>query len=307
MDRQQQVNEFRDTIQDSKNKDFEFKISYKVPSINDTDLTYESGKAKKGKEITTCVLYVDIRNSVALTEKHQIKTMGRIYTAFTKCVLKAARDEDGYVRNIIGDRVMVVFPSEKCFEKAVNCAISINHAAKILNKEFVSVDFKCGIGIDYGKMNVIKVGIERKGDENTENKGLVWVGCPANYASRLTDNANKHVEIKMYSVEGKMPNNPLAYFSSKKEYTADQFAEKVKYSFGKITIGEFQSITNIKEYVKSHDFSPILISEEVLNGLKKESKNLVNNYWKKEVFPIRNVDVDVFGTDLTWKVTNKNY
>jgi hypothetical protein len=74
MDRQQQVNDFRDTIQDSKNKDFEFNISYKVPSINDTDLTYESGKTKKGKEITTCVLYVDIRNSVALTEKHQIKT-----------------------------------------------------------------------------------------------------------------------------------------------------------------------------------------------------------------------------------------
>lgn len=307
MDRQQQINDFRDTIQDSKNKDFEFNISYKVPSINDTDLTYESGKAKKGKEITTCVLYVDIRNSVALTEKHQIKTMGRIYTAFTKCVLKAARDEDGYVRNIIGDRVMVVFPSEKCFEKSVNCAISINHAAKILNKEFFSVDFKCGIGIDYGKMNVIKVGIERKGDENTENKGLVWVGCPANYASRLTDNANKHVEIKMYSVEGKMSNNPFAFFSSKKDYTADQFAGKVKYSFGKITIGEFQSITNIKEYVKSHDFNPILISEEVLNGLKKENQDLVNSYWKREDFPIRNIDFNVYGADLTWKVTNKNY
>lgn len=307
MDRQQQVNDFRDTIQDSKNKDFEFNISYKVPSINDTDLTYESGKTKKGKEITTCVLYVDIRNSVALTEKHQIKTMGRIYTAFTKCVLKAARDEDGYVRNIIGDRVMVVFPSEKCFEKAVNCAISINHAAKILNKEFISVDFKCGIGIDYGKMNVIKVGIERKGDENTENKGLVWVGYPANYASRLTDNANKHVELKLYSVEGKMPNNPLAYFSSKKEYTADQFAGKVKYNFGKITIGEFQSITNIKEYVKTHDFNPILISEEVLNGLKKESRDLVKDFWKKEEFPIRDIDFDVYGANLCWRVQNKNF
>ena len=31
---------------------------------------------------------------------------------------------------------------------------------------------------------MIKVGIERKGDENAENKGLVWVGKPANLASR---------------------------------------------------------------------------------------------------------------------------
>ena len=43
-------------------------------------------------------------------------------------------------------------------------------------------------------MRVIKVSIERKGNENTENKGLVWVGKPANLASRLTDFAGKTVE-----------------------------------------------------------------------------------------------------------------
>lgn len=48
----------------------------------------------------------------------------------------------------------------------------------MINRIFSNVDFHCGIGIDYGEMRVIKVGIERKGDENAENKGLVWVGKP---------------------------------------------------------------------------------------------------------------------------------
>ena len=58
---------------------------------------------------------MDIRNSVALTVKHQNQIMGRIYTAFTKAVLKIGRHHGGHTRNIIGDRVMIVFPTANCF------------------------------------------------------------------------------------------------------------------------------------------------------------------------------------------------
>ena len=119
--------------------------SSKVPSLSDSDLTYESGDAKKGKCIETCVLFVDIRNSVELTRKHYTETMGRIYTAFTKGVLNAAREHNGYVRNIIGDRVMVVFPISNCIINAVNCAITINHISQMINRIFSNVDFHCGI------------------------------------------------------------------------------------------------------------------------------------------------------------------
>ena len=184
----------RNMINDVRVKGFSYSTSLNVPSLSDCDLTYESGDAKKGKCIETCVLFVDIRNSVELTRKHNSETMGRIYTAFTKGVLNAAREYNGYVRNIIGDRVMVVFPVSNCFVNAVNCAITINHISQMINEVFTSVDFHCGIGIDYGEMRVIKVGIERRGNENAENKGLVWVGKPANLASRLTDFAGKTVE-----------------------------------------------------------------------------------------------------------------
>ena len=136
--------------------------------------------------------------------------MGKVYTAFTKAVLKVARHHNGHIRNIIGDRVMIVFPVKDCFTNAVDCAISINHISKyIINKQFKYVDFKCGIGIDYGDLRIIKVGIQRNGTENAENKGLVWAGYPANIASRLTDSANKVIKETYFEVK----RNPLNYLS----------------------------------------------------------------------------------------------
>ena len=47
---------------------------------------------------------------------------------------------------------MVVFPVNSCFVNAVNCAITINHISHLINKVFSDVDFRCGIGVDYGEM-----------------------------------------------------------------------------------------------------------------------------------------------------------
>ncbi len=236
------ISDVRNMIDDVHTKGFTYNTSSKVPSLSDSDLTYESGDAKKGKCIETCVLFVDIRNSVELTRKHYTETMGRIYTAFTKGVLNAAREHNGYVRNIIGDRVMVVFPISNCIINAVNCAITINHISQMINRIFSNVDFHCGIGIDYGEMRVIKVGIERKGDGNAENKGLVWVGKPANLASRLTDFAVKMIKDEFYNVTGEFyhydtlgippffskPRN--GWFKESRRFTAEQLARELYYS-----------------------------------------------------------------------------
>mgnify|MGYP006873034866 CR=1 FL=1 len=77
-------NEVDNDVQDIVKKEFIFTYVSEVPHVDDEGITYESGKDKKGVEITTCVLFVDIRNSVSLMEDTQSKTMGRIYTAFTK-------------------------------------------------------------------------------------------------------------------------------------------------------------------------------------------------------------------------------
>lgn len=322
------IDEIEKEVLDVTSTTFEYVDTSVVPGMSDTGLTYESGIAKKGKKIETCVLFVDIRNSVALTEKHHTQTMGRIYTAFTKAVLKLARHHNGHTRNIIGDRVMVVFPSKDCFANAVFCAISINHVAeKIINKKF-NVNFKCGIGIDFGELRVIKVGIQRYGNENAENKGLVWVGYPANRASRLTDVANKEIKEEYFEVI-KHPFNPLALRPSplsdllgiKQEYnpnaplylsktvkekmTVEAFAKSMRhhdsgeiYSLsGKIVSFEMKSI--------KHKFPPILLSETVYNGYKKAKPNandIKGNWWKEQTHKIPNIKGKVFGKYLTWDI-----
>jgi class 3 adenylate cyclase len=186
------IQEIHTDVDDVIQTQFEYSSTNLVPYRSDNFLTFERNVTKRGKILSTCVLYVDIRDSVELTKKHESLTMGKIYTAFSKAVIKAAKHYSGHIRNIIGDRIMIVFPSSNCFTNAVDCAITINHIAKfVINTAFTNVNFKCGIGIDYGDLKIIKVGIQRRGHEGIENRSLVWAGHPANIASRLTDVANK--------------------------------------------------------------------------------------------------------------------
>lgn len=312
------MNEFmasiKDMINDVCKKDFTYSASLKVPSLYDSDLTYESGEAKKGKYIETCVLFVDIRNSVELTRKYDSETMGRIYTAFTKGILNAAREHNGYVRNIIGDRVMVVFPVNDCFVNAVNCAITINHISQMINDIFTYVDFHCGIGIDYGEMRVIKVGIERKGDENTENKGLVWVGKPANFASRLTDFAGKTIEDEFYNVTGEfyhcgslglptfLSQPRKGWIKESRKLTAEQLANKLYYSSTNGLNISIHNISSFERIVEKYKYRPILISDKIYTEyIKQNSQN--SKYWRQETREIKDITYKVWGADLHWKLT----
>lgn len=240
MARKDFFNNIDSVIDDWKNTSFTFNSKDYVPGLDDKNLTYGNGEEKKGVEINTCVLFVDIRNSVQLTKDKQVRTMGKIYSVFTHCVLLTAQYEGGYVRNIIGDRVMIVFPPEDCYRKAVYCAITINHIASLINKKFNNFEFKCGIGVDYGKLSVMKVGIQKKGAENDDNKGLVWVGYPANFASRLTDCANKEFTDIYYKVDGDFYelnllsssyfSRPSGYYRKTKKYTESELSSSLKVS-----------------------------------------------------------------------------
>src|SRR5690554_6696157 len=96
-----------------------------VPRRDDRDITYENfdSKTKKVKVIETCVLYIDIRKSTSISLNHNPKTLSKLYSSFIRSMVKTARYYGGHVRNIVGDRVMVVFDAENCFTAAVNTAI----------------------------------------------------------------------------------------------------------------------------------------------------------------------------------------
>ena len=304
-------------INDWKNTNFIFNSKTYVPGIDDQNLTYGFGGDKKGIEINTCILFVDIRDSVQLTKDKQVRTMSKVYSVFTQCVLLAAQYEGGFVRNIIGDRVMVVFPPENCFMNAVNCAITINHIASMINKKFDNFEFRCGIGIDYGKLSVMKVGIKKKGAENDDNKGLVWVGYPANYASRLSDSANKEFTDTIYIIDGDFYEyhliqnsfwgRPNGWYRKKQKYTPEQLLSKLRIStidqnFGITSCRKVYSIERAEEKYK---YMNILVSEIVYKEYARaapEAKDIKNAWWKKQTRKIRNLDFDVWGANLTWKL-----
>lgn len=315
MDRKTFFADIDNVINDWNNTSFTFNSKTYVPGLDDTNLMYGNGEEKKGIELNSCVLFVDIRNSVQLTKDKQVRTMGRIYSEFTHCVLLAAQQEGGFVRNIIGDRVMIVFPPEDCFTKAVCCAITINYIAQKINGKFDNFEFKCGIGIDYGRINVMKVGIVKKGTENDDNKGLVWVGYPANFASRLTDCANKEFCDISYSVDADFyefnyyGDNPFlgrqsGWYRKTQELTAEKLAESIGVSaYGQLTSSSFRNARSIKKLEHKYLYKPILLSDKVFQEYKKlnpQTNSIKNGWWTKQTRKIRDIEFDVWGADLTW-------
>jgi adenylate cyclase len=315
-------------VKDIANTAFDYKLTYEVPNDSDAGLSYEGGVTKWGKEITTCVLYVDIRNSVGLTTKHQSKTMGKLYTAFVKGVVKAARDFNGHTRNIIGDRVMIVFPVKNCFTNAVGCGLAINNVAGMIATQFPSVVFKCGIGIDHGAMRVIKVGVARRGQESKPNKGLVWAGKPANLASRLTDMGNKTVTKIFYDIErspfnpkgskparydvmgplqkiisGYDPSAPFYLPNDKITLSETEFLSTLHMSHG-VALTRGGRIQSATKRTVTHKYETILITERVYNGLAQEGASHLNKvgWWKVDDNAIRDLDCPVRSGNYFWSV-----
>ena len=165
-----------------------------VPSIDDPDITYPNleNRTQKSKLLTSTVLFVDLRESTAMSMKHKPETLTPIYSSYVRALSRSARYYGGRVRNIIGDRLMVVFDKDKCLYNAIQTAIVLNSVVQhVLDRHIKTVEIKAGIGVDYGPMLVTKTGIIKQGKENSPNKSLVWLGKPANVASKLTDIANK--------------------------------------------------------------------------------------------------------------------
>ncbi|NLU94883.1 adenylate/guanylate cyclase domain-containing protein [Chitinophaga sp. Ak27] len=316
------IDEIEADVADVIDTQFGYSPTFIVPSPDDPSLSYERGKQKSGKVLSTCVLYVDIRNSVTLNDAHKPIRMAKIYTAFIKAVIKAGREHGGHTRNIIGDRVMIVFPAKDCFVNAVECAITINHVVKyILKPEFAPVDFKCGIGVDFGELKILKVGIQRNGTEGPQNKGLVWAGYPANVASRLTDVANKKMSEEYYYVV-RNPINPRAIqspyvyrlqslglkYDPKAPYylTSTETVKMTESEFAKSFFSGFNGYSTLhgrmisfQRKTEEFSYSPILITDRVLNGLKK-IKPAESHFWKEQQHKIKNVDCKVYGADIHW-------
>lgn len=293
-----------------------------VPGYQDSGLSFERGAAKRSKMMNTCVLYADIRNSTTLSHQHSHETMARLYTAFTKSILKIAEYHGAVVRNIIGDRVMLVFPEKDCFKRAIDTAVSINTTCKhIIDPLFKGLKFEVGIGIDYGEIMIVKAGIPKQEPERTNYKNLIWIGKPANIASKLTDVANKIVKTTIFKVTYHPPNlmrpvgllgfgrpeigkrNPFSYLPVVTELTTEQFAQKVSWNDQtgfSYADGRFVGFT--KEVRTSND-PPILMTAAVFESYAKEypeTDRVKKAYFKPQTVKVNDYNGVIYGGDIIW-------
>lgn len=152
--------------------------------------------------IMAAILFIDIRKSTDLTENSKAKSMVKIYRAFMRMCVECVRRNGGVTRNFLGDRIMAVFMDSKtedgkiikAMDKALNCAISMATVIdfslnKHLKNNINNKTIDCGIGIDYGKVLLTKVGMYGlESDEEKENEvNCVWVGNVTNHASKFSD------------------------------------------------------------------------------------------------------------------------
>lgn len=281
-----------------------------VPHSSDGAITFPNldQRTQGTKLIESTVLYVDMRRSTQLSLQHRSHTVAKLYSAFVRAMTRCATECGGEVRGIIGDRVMVLFNAANCFAQAVDTAILINSVCKyILNKHFVHNEVTFGIGIDHGRMLATKTGIRRHGSAQQSYRSLVWLGRPANIASKLTDNANKPKET-LDATKLKVAylrNGSLVYVDEWPHIFVQSF------SFNQITgmmthyDPTFHSFYAVAETIEMRSATPpILMSKRVYDGFRREkpsAPSLINNWFKPVSVEIPGYTEQTYGGDVIFQ------
>ncbi|WP_169721192.1 adenylate/guanylate cyclase domain-containing protein [Nisaea denitrificans] len=281
-----------------------------VPGYSDGGVTFPNLDAKQqsSKLLDSCVLYVDIRRSTDLNLAHKPETVAKLYSAFVRAMTQCAERNNGHVRGIIGDRVMVLFDSTDCYVNAVETAISMNSTAiYVINKYFKRNEFSCGIGIDAGKMLATKTGFRKRGVNRETYRSLVWLGRPANVASKLTDSANKtgySANVDRFRV-GRQDIFGDFYWSDE---SSKVFLESLKTDYvNNAFYHTDRSVFSFYFYDSYEEFTPstppILMTKKVFDGFKlaaPKDSSIAKNLWKTVSVHIPGYTGDVIGGNVVW-------
>jgi class 3 adenylate cyclase len=137
-------------------------------------------------------VFIDIRDSSTLTTKHKRPTLAKIYRAFISEMV-AVLNSDPFVRevNIVGDCVWGVYKTTQKphIDDVFRIAYEANTLLKLLNHHYAKKDIaplKVGIGIDYGRVLMIKAGFSGSGIND-----VIYMGDVINRAAHLAHEAGR--------------------------------------------------------------------------------------------------------------------
>lgn len=118
------------------------------------------------------VLFVDMRNSTIRCETIGAKNTFLSMHAYIPALLLVVEHYKGHVIDLMGDGIMVFFYGK---DEGFTNDLAIKHAGlcgrdmltvveqvvnKILQEDGITYKIRCGVGVDYGKTVITKIGIE---------------------------------------------------------------------------------------------------------------------------------------------------
>lgn len=150
-------------------------------------LTYSNGYY-----VNCTALFIDIRGSSQLPDKHTRPVLGKIYRSYlSECVAVINGDVNCREVFINGDCVSGVLntPYKNNIDEAFSTAARLNSLINILNWRLEQKGYtplRCGIGLAYGRALMLKAGYKGSGVND-----VIWMGDVVNEASNLCHQGNK--------------------------------------------------------------------------------------------------------------------
>lgn len=175
-------NRIEDIIAASDNS---FEELNEIPSRD--KLTYTNGFY-----VNCSALFVDIRGSSQLPEKHTRPKLAKLYRVFLSEIVAVMNGNNICAEvNIEGDCVSGIFNTslKQEINEVFNTAARISSLIKVMNYKFEKNDIEqieVGIGLSYGRALMIKAGYNGSGIND-----LVWMGEVVNEASELASYGNQ--------------------------------------------------------------------------------------------------------------------
>jgi class 3 adenylate cyclase len=150
-------------------------------------LTYSNGFY-----VNCTALFIDIRGSSNLAEKHTRPVLGKLYRAYlSECVAVMNGNINCREVFINGDCVSGIFNTnlKSDIDGVFSTAATLSSITQILNwrleqKNYAT--FLCGIGIAYGRALMLKAGYNGSGIND-----VIWMGDVVNEASNLCHDGNR--------------------------------------------------------------------------------------------------------------------
>ena len=137
-------------------------------------------------------IFVDIRDSSALTTKYKRPALAKLYRAFiSEMVATLNSDPDVREVNIVGDCVWATYntPYMRDIDDVFTVACRANTLRKLLNKHLTKRGYdelSFGIGVDWGRVLMIKAGYSGSGLND-----VVYMGDVVNRAAHLAHKAGR--------------------------------------------------------------------------------------------------------------------